>query len=101
MPKRVVVAGPACARLHNAAYTWARARQIVNIGAESQAKPTLIVVPLWTCRSKERVLLLPTKLEAAIKDNTGRPCTQGEEETEEAEEEAEEERCWVCLGYLS
>ena len=61
-------------------------------------------MPLWTCRSNERVLLLPTKLEAAAKDNTGRSCTQGEEETEEAdadaeeaEAEAEEERCWVCL----
>ena len=41
------------------------------------------------CRSKERVLLLPTKLEPAAED---RACRSAH-----AAEEAEEERCWVCL----
>ena len=41
------------------------------------------------CRSKERVLLLPTKLEPDAED---RACRSAH-----AAEEAEEERCWVCL----
>ena len=41
------------------------------------------------CRSKERVSLLPTKLEPAAED---RACRSAH-----AAEEAEEERCWVCL----
>ena len=41
------------------------------------------------CRSKERVLFLPTKLERAAED---RACRSAH-----VAEEAEEERCWVCL----